>query len=170
MYICLFECDIYKVETMGSVQSRSNESDAGVREVFHGAIKDGSSQHSYQPTSHGIGALAGLHAKSGSVRGAPRQPMPDAVELERRFTKVLASMDLPPDKAKLLKQYDNEKKWDIICDQASMLNERVQAKDPPSHYLAKLRTYLDPKASRSHRVCLFEVLVFFFSSLIIYFH
>ncbi|KAJ8679565.1 hypothetical protein QAD02_015352 [Eretmocerus hayati] len=55
-------------------------------------------------------------------------------------------MDLPPDKAKLLKQYDNEKKWDIICDQ-----ERVQAKDPPSHYLTKLRTYLDPKASRSHR-------------------
>lgn len=30
-----------------------------------------------------------------------------------------ASMDLPPDKAKLLKQYDNEKKWDIICDQVS---------------------------------------------------
>ncbi|XP_015189424.1 PREDICTED: formin-like protein CG32138 isoform X3 [Polistes dominula] len=146
-FILLFECDIFKkLETMGSVQSHSNESDAGVREVFHGTIKDGSSQHSYQPTSHGIGALAGLHAKSGSVRGAPRQPMPDAVELERRFTKVLASMDLPPDKAKLLKQYDNEKKWDIICDQ-----ERVQAKDPPSHYLAKLRTYLDPKASRSHR-------------------
>ncbi|XP_058800310.1 formin-like protein isoform X2 [Phymastichus coffea] len=86
------------------------------------------------------------HARQGSVRGAPRQPMPDTQELERRFTKVLASMDLPPDKAKLLKQYDNEKKWDIICDQ-----ERVQAKDPPSHYLAKLRTYLDPKASRSHR-------------------
>ncbi|XP_011705390.1 PREDICTED: formin-like protein CG32138 isoform X2 [Wasmannia auropunctata] len=31
------------------------------------------------------------------------------------------------------------------------LQERVQAKDPPSHYLAKLRTYLDPTASRSHR-------------------
>lgn len=29
-------------------------------------------------------------------------------------------MDLPPDKAKLLKQYDNEKKWDIICDQVSI--------------------------------------------------
>lgn len=28
-----------------------------------------------------------------------------------------ASMDLPADKAKLLKQYDNEKKWDIICDE-----------------------------------------------------
>jgi len=72
--------------------------------------------------------------------------MPDANELERRFTKVLASMDLPPDKAKLLKQYDDEKKWDIICDQ-----ERVHAKDPPAHYLTKLRTYLDPKASRSSR-------------------
>lgn len=30
-------------------------------------------------------------------------------------------MDLPPDKAKLLKNYDNEKKWDIICDQVSSL-------------------------------------------------
>lgn len=29
-------------------------------------------------------------------------------------------MDLPPDKAKLLKNYDNEKKWDIICDQVSV--------------------------------------------------
>lgn len=32
-------------------------------------------------------------------------------------------MDLPPDKAKLLKNYDNEKKWDIICDQVSNSNE-----------------------------------------------
>lgn len=32
-------------------------------------------------------------------------------------------MDLPPDKAKLLKNYDYEKKWDIICDQVrSLLN------------------------------------------------
>lgn len=38
--------------------------------------------------------------------------------------------------------------------------EMVQAKDPPSHYLTKLRTYLDPKASRSHRVS-FERLIFF---------
>ncbi|XP_050471805.1 formin-like protein isoform X3 [Bombus vancouverensis nearcticus] len=130
---------------MGIVQSRTGESDGGVREVFIGGIKGGTPLQSCQP-SLGMGSLGGPHARSGSVRGAPRQPMPDAMELERRFTKVLASMDLPPDKAKLLKQYDNEKKWDIICDQ-----ERVQAKDPPSHYLAKLRTYLDPKASRSHR-------------------
>ncbi|XP_014252298.1 formin-like protein CG32138 isoform X2 [Cimex lectularius] len=81
------------------------------------------------------------------VRGSVRAKLPvpsDQTELERRFTKVLASMDLPPDKAKLLKQYDIEKKWDLICDQ-----ERVQAKDPPGLYLKKLKTYLDPKASRS---------------------
>ncbi|PBC27673.1 Formin protein [Apis cerana cerana] len=101
---------------MGIVQSRAGESDGGVREVFIGGIKGGTPLQSYQP-SLGMGSLGGPHARSGSVRGAPRQPMPDAVELERRFTKVLASMDLPPDKAKLLKQYDNEKKWDIICDQ-----------------------------------------------------
>nr|CAH7767728.1 unnamed protein product [Callosobruchus chinensis] len=92
-----------------------------------------------------------LHSRQASIRQSTikpkaKHPMPDPMELERRFTKVLASMDLPPDKAKLLKSYDYEKKWDIICDQ-----EMVHAKDPPSYYLNKLRTYLDPKASRSHR-------------------
>ncbi|XP_012541550.1 formin-like protein isoform X1 [Monomorium pharaonis] len=140
---------------MGIVQSRNSENDAdgGVREVFVGSVKAGVPRHSYQ-SGMGMGSLGGPHTRSGSMRSAPRQPMPDAIELERRFTKVLASMDLPPDKAKLLKQYDNEKKWDIICDQ-----ERVQAKDPPSHYLAKLRTYLDPTASRSHRS--YRFLIFF---------
>ncbi|XP_076391158.1 formin-like protein isoform X5 [Megachile rotundata] len=38
-----------------------------------------------------------------------------------------------------------------MTQQPEFIGERVQAKDPPSHYLAKLRTYLDPKASRSHR-------------------
>ncbi|KAL9905430.1 formin-like protein isoform X2 [Glossina fuscipes] len=94
-----------------------------------------------------IGTSSQYHPiRQPSVRNRPQQPMPTTDELDRRFAKVLASMDLPPDKAKLLKNYDDEKKWDIICDQ-----EMVQAKDPPSHYLNKLRTYLDPKASRSHR-------------------
>ncbi|XP_076348576.1 formin-like protein isoform X2 [Tachypleus tridentatus] len=75
-----------------------------------------------------------------------KMPMPEPNELERRFTLALASMDLPPDKAKLLKQYDDEKKWDMICDQ-----EKVMAKESPSFYLRKLKTYLDPKASRSSR-------------------
>lgn len=34
-------------------------------------------------------------------------------------------MDLPPDKAKLLKNYDDERKWDIICDQASFIGINV---------------------------------------------
>lgn len=29
------------------------------------------------------------HVRKGSVRGPPRQPMPDIIEIERRFTKVL---------------------------------------------------------------------------------
>ncbi|XP_015042904.2 formin-like protein isoform X2 [Drosophila pseudoobscura] len=89
------------------------------------------------------------HIRQPSVRSRSQQPMPTTDELDRRFAKVLASMDLPPDKAKLLRNYDDEKKWDMICDQ-----EMVQAKDPPSHYLSRLRTYLDPKASRSHRLYL----------------
>ena len=40
----------------------------------------------------GGGSTAGSqHTRTGSVRGAPRQPMPDTQELERRFTKVLVS-------------------------------------------------------------------------------
>lgn len=29
-------------------------------------------------------------------------------------------MNLPPDKARLLRQYDNEKKWELVCDQVSI--------------------------------------------------
>ncbi|XDV46029.1 hypothetical protein PO909_014006 [Leuciscus waleckii] len=52
-------------------------------------------------------------------------------------------MNLPPDKARLLRQYDNEKKWDLICDQ-----ERFQVKNPPHTYIQKLRGYLDPRVTR----------------------
>uniref|UniRef100_A0A669D470 Formin like 2 n=1 Tax=Oreochromis niloticus TaxID=8128 RepID=A0A669D470_ORENI len=55
----------------------------------------------------------------------------------------LNSMNLPPDKARLLRQYDNEKKWELICDQ-----ERFQVKNPPHTYLQKLRSYLDPAVTR----------------------
>ncbi|KAK7128922.1 hypothetical protein R3I94_017222 [Phoxinus phoxinus] len=70
-------------------------------------------------------------------------PMPDPTELEERFAIVLNSMNLPPDKARLLRQYDNEKKWDLICDQ-----ERFQVKNPPHTYIQKLRGYLDPRVTR----------------------
>ncbi|PWA31513.1 hypothetical protein CCH79_00002850 [Gambusia affinis] len=64
------------------------------------------------------------------------------------------SMNLPPDKARLLRQYDNEKKWELICDQISLLiqatrnHERFQVKNPPHTYLQKLRSYLDPAVTR----------------------
>ncbi|XP_066422853.1 formin-like protein 1 isoform X5 [Molothrus aeneus] len=64
--------------------------------------------------------------------------MPGNAELEERFGRVLNSMNLPPDKMKLLSQYDNEKKWELICDQ-----ERFQVKNPPSAYIQKLKSYLD---------------------------
>jgi hypothetical protein len=113
-----------------------------------GVSKEGPCQEPERPESVISSKLHGRQAsiRQSTIRAKSKQPMPDPNELERRFTKVLASMDLPPDKAKLLKNYDSEKKWDIICDQ-----EMVHAKDPPSFYLNKLRTYLDPTASRSHR-------------------
>lgn len=34
-------------------------------------------------------------------------------------------MNLPPDKARLLRQYDNEKKWDLICDQVRSWTQKL---------------------------------------------
>ncbi|XP_004601503.1 formin-like protein 3 isoform X7 [Sorex araneus] len=72
-----------------------------------------------------------------------KKPMPEPCELEERFALVLSSMNLPPDKARLLRQYDNEKKWDLICDQ-----ERFQVKNPPHTYIQKLQSFLDPSVTR----------------------
>lgn len=33
------------------------------------------------------------------------------------------SMNLPPDKVRLLRSYDNEKKWELICDQVGGVNK-----------------------------------------------
>uniref|UniRef100_A0A4W5R6H1 Formin-like 2b n=1 Tax=Hucho hucho TaxID=62062 RepID=A0A4W5R6H1_9TELE len=52
-------------------------------------------------------------------------------------------MNLPPDKVRLLRCYDNEKKWELICDQ-----ERFQVKNPPHTYIQKLRGFLDPAVTR----------------------
>ncbi|XP_051894779.1 formin-like protein 1 isoform X2 [Pristis pectinata] len=69
----------------------------------------------------------------------PKQPVPiNDGELEERFSQVLNCMNLPPDKVKLLSQYDNEKKWELICDQ-----ERFQVKNPPYAYIQKLKSFLD---------------------------
>ncbi|XP_044777527.1 formin-like protein 1 [Neomonachus schauinslandi] len=81
---------------------------------------------------------AGPAAPSPKQPAAPKQPMPAARELEERFNRVLNCMNLPPDKVQLLSQYDNEKKWELICDQ-----ERFQVKNPPTAYIQKLKSYLD---------------------------
>ncbi|XP_055553098.1 formin-like protein 3 isoform X2 [Falco cherrug] len=89
----------------------------------------------------GPGAAA---APGGPGLFAPgKMPMPEPCELEERFALVLSSMNLPPDKARLLRQYDNEKKWDLICDQ-----ERFQVKSPPHAYIQKLRSFLEPGVTR----------------------
>lgn len=33
------------------------------------------------------------------------------------LSSLQSTMNLPPDKLKLLSQYDNEKKWELVCDQ-----------------------------------------------------
>ncbi|XP_049492262.1 formin-like protein 1 isoform X2 [Panthera uncia] len=81
---------------------------------------------------------AGPAAPSPKQPAAPKQPMPAARELEERFNRVLNCMNLPPDKVQLLSQYDNEKKWELICDQ-----ERFQVKNPPTAYIQKLKSYLE---------------------------
>uniref|UniRef100_A0A8C4NDV6 Formin GTPase-binding domain-containing protein n=1 Tax=Eptatretus burgeri TaxID=7764 RepID=A0A8C4NDV6_EPTBU len=80
-------------------------------------------------------------SRAGSVRrrSTPdKLPMPEPTELDERFSQVLSSANLPADKARALRQYENEKKWEIICDQ-----ERVQVKCPPRTYLEKLKRYFE---------------------------
>ncbi|XP_029382912.1 formin-like protein 1 [Echeneis naucrates] len=99
---------------------------AGSMEVPH--VKEGKAP-SAPPGASGPQKQAG---------SGPKLPMPPEDELEERFSALLNTMNLPPDKVKILSQYDNEKKWDLICDQ-----ERFQVKNPPSAYLEKLKSHLD---------------------------
>ncbi|KAB0390776.1 hypothetical protein E2I00_011197, partial [Balaenoptera physalus] len=62
---------------------------------------------------------------------------PDSASLSCRLPPQNC-MNLPPDKVQLLSQYDNEKKWELICDQ-----ERFQVKNPPEAYIQKLKSYLE---------------------------
>ena len=76
-----------------------------------------------------------------SPAGGPRLPIPEDKELDVRLKEVIRSMNLQPEHVTAILNFSPEKKWDIVCDQ-----ERVQAKDPPSTYLTKLRSFLDPSA------------------------
>uniref|UniRef100_A0A669BKX8 Formin like 1 n=1 Tax=Oreochromis niloticus TaxID=8128 RepID=A0A669BKX8_ORENI len=63
---------------------------------------------------------------------------PSSFEFPVCYFHFINTMNLPPDKVKILSQYDSEKKWDLICDQ-----ERFQVKNPPSAYLEKLKSFVD---------------------------
>lgn len=54
------------------------------------------------------------------------------------------SMNLPPDKARLLRQYDNEKKWELICDQVS-----ITRFSPPPQPVRLMSLPLSPKLLNS---------------------
>ena len=54
------------------------------------------------------------------------------------------TMNLPPDKVKILSQYDNEKKWDLICDQVSLSSRftpAVSATRPVCHHFINSSDY-----------------------------
>ncbi|GAA6108584.1 formin-like protein 1 isoform X5 [Tachysurus ichikawai] len=91
-------------------------------------------------------SLGGLKQPPG-----PKLPLPSEEELEERFSSVLNSMNLPPDKMKLLHQYNSEKKWELVCDQ-----ERFQVKNPPSAYVQKLKSFLEQGGSRKFKRCVQE--------------
>ncbi|CAF0902187.1 unnamed protein product [Adineta ricciae] len=62
---------------------------------------------------------------------------PDDRTLEELFQKTIATMDLAPDKMKMLRDFPAEKKWDIIRDR-----DQVIAKHPPEYYIEGLQTYI----------------------------
>ncbi|MGH0128427.1 UNVERIFIED_CONTAM: hypothetical protein FKN15_044307 [Acipenser sinensis] len=87
-------------------------------------------QYTMQPPQNY--STGGPHS-SGQLTGRPT-----GAQAVYRGRWCVNSMNLPPDKMQLLSQYDNEKKWELVCDQ-----ERFQVKNPPSAYIYKLKSYLD---------------------------
>lgn len=95
------------------------------------------------------GSTGGLNPAPSILKkkcAPPKLPMPPEEELEERFNVVLSSMNLPPDKMKLLSQYDNDKKWELVCDQ-----ERFQVKNPPSAYLTKIKCFYQDQGGVTRR-------------------
>ncbi|VDK27926.1 unnamed protein product [Gongylonema pulchrum] len=88
------------------------------------------------------------------IDGVQQKDKPDALvsrlppedELLSAFEMVLNKMDLPPDKMRILRSYDLNKKWELVCDQRKMY-----AVADPSVYLEKLAAYLDRRASKKKK-------------------
>ncbi|CEF67165.1 Formin, FH3 domain and Formin, GTPase-binding domain and Formin, GTPase-binding and FH3 domain and Formin, FH2 domain and Armadillo-type fold domain-containing protein [Strongyloides ratti] len=73
-------------------------------------------------------------------------PLPSEEEILEEFENVLKKMDLPPDKIRLLRDYDLKKKWDLVRDQKNMYSVTDS-----SVYLEKLSLYLDPKTFKKSK-------------------
>uniref|UniRef100_A0A0K0DVC6 FH2 domain-containing protein n=1 Tax=Strongyloides stercoralis TaxID=6248 RepID=A0A0K0DVC6_STRER len=73
-------------------------------------------------------------------------PLPSEKEILEEFENVLKKMDLPPDKIRLLRDYDLKKKWDLVRDQKNMYSVTDS-----SVYLEKLSLYLDPKTFKKSK-------------------
>ena len=76
----------------------------------------------------------------------PVTRMPTESEVLAEFEDVLNKMDLPPDKMRVLRNYEISKKWELVMDQRNM-----NAVTDPSVYLRKLSLYLDKKASKKKK-------------------
>ena len=63
--------------------------------------------------------------------------MPDKEELDQRFANVMASVNLTPESAQFLWDYDDKKKWNLICEHDGMI-----VKKSPQEYVAKLKVLL----------------------------
>ncbi|KAL0992808.1 hypothetical protein UPYG_G00098720 [Umbra pygmaea] len=115
-----------------------------------GNAAGGMEQSDGREAKHSVGSGTGLSDPTPTLQkkqaAPPKQPMPPEEELEERFNVVLSYMNLPPDKLKLLSQYDNDKKWELVCDQ-----ERFQVKNPPSTYLTKIKSFYQDQGKVSQR-------------------
>ncbi|CAO4368310.1 unnamed protein product [Caenorhabditis nigoni] len=74
------------------------------------------------------------------VGPAAMPPKPPQEQLDKMFDDVLKHMDLPVDKLRILRGYDNDKKWKLIVDQ-----QVAKQVTPPAKYLEKLSYFLDKK-------------------------
>ena len=77
------------------------------------------------------------HLAGGIDVPTSNMPMPAQAELDIMFQKALKDMNLTPDKVAKLHEYDNKRKWDLICEQ-----DRVRVKNLPDFYTTRLKTYL----------------------------
>ncbi|KAF7661661.1 hypothetical protein LDENG_00256450 [Lucifuga dentata] len=117
------------------------------------AVAGGMEQESAEgrEAKNSVGAASGMSDPTSTLQkkqpAPPKLPMPPEEELEERFNVVLSYMNLPPDKLTLLSQYDNEKKWELVCDQ-----ERFQVKSPPSTYLTKIKSFYQDQGGVPRRL------------------